>query len=396
MVDIKKNVYYPGKYNKEVLDLTGYATDKEKQDAMEAYESGSERKGTVNKILGSVKDTLIGYRTYFTKEKVDTRSASYWEDYYCGSDVIVLIGDTWVDDIITIQYTNTNNKSPMYGYMSEEFDAVAKGTRIVQGQFAIAFKEIGYLYNILNRYEKKNAGVDEKIVEFGDGKFNPEVEESDEQPTSVLQPLNSKEIIQSKNLSDRFGYKTDEINGNYVRVDGFDVVISFGDVSESFRGGTVEIINNVHITSRSIVCEPTGEPIAEIYSFFGRAVNKYIPKYKYIVGTDKIADDADLTEKEVENTIKEIQVPKVEIISWMIREDIYNEHLKTDPEVFFFRNTYKSTNPNLNFIVVTSGKNLNDYGTTTSNPEGKELNDNIKQFVDIDKRTSIFTKSFKL
>lgn len=369
-------------YDRDVLDLTKYGPgqEKEKQDAINAYKTGEARTGIVDKVTGFAKDIINGRRKFFTREKVDTRSASYWEDYYCGSDVVVLIGDTWVDDIITIQYTNTNNKSPIYGYMSEEFDAVAKGTRIIQGQFAIAFKEIGYLYNILDRFESANKGVE---VVFGEGKSKFRIEDSDEEPTSVLQPLNSKEIIQSKRLPDRFGYVENRNSGGYVKVSGFDIIVSFGDVSEKNRGGTVDVINNCHITSRSIVCEPTGEPIAEIYSFFGRALNKYIPKYRYTLSQEEEGEEENITDKEMEDELKVVQAPKLDLSYYKIRENIYNEHFKDDLnlDVSFIRNTDWSLDPKLNSIIVKSTKDLSEYGTKTYNPEGVELDKNIKKFV---------------
>jgi len=200
-------------------------------------------------------DTPIQSKLFDTNE--------YWEEYFCGSDIGIYIGDTWVDDVVTIQYTMTNNKSPIYGYMSENFDAVSKGTRIVQGQFTIAFREVGYLSNILDNYTKKMT-VSEK----------------------THLSLNTYEEDVSLGLYtpvDKFSY-ADTKYGGYVNRAGFDIFVTFGDVTEKIRGGTIEVINNCHITSRSIVCEPSGEPIAEIYSFFARGLNEYQPKYSYGFG----------------------------------------------------------------------------------------------------------------
>ena len=190
--------------------------------------------------------------------QVDYSSMSYREEYFSGCDVVILIGDIYVDDIITMQYTLTNNKSPIYGYMSEIFDAVAKGTRIVQGQFSIAFRETDYLAKILENYKRTTPGKQSQEV----------VEVNFQTPPiagSQLEYTNTSPV-------DKFGYRPDAGYGEWIDRDGFDIIAYFGDPSGIYRGGTHEAIVGCHITSRSLVCEPTGEPIAEIYSFFGRAL----------------------------------------------------------------------------------------------------------------------------
>lgn len=296
------------------LDLTREeSTPQEKAEAMEKFEEEqkTKRKGLLRKITGGMKDLLFGHQKYYTKEKVDKKVATYWEDYYSGCDVGVVMGDIWVDDIITIQYTLTNNKSPIYGYMSENFDAVAKGTRIVQGQFAIAFKEVGYLNKILEAYEhrvidptrwmKTKSGLTGISKELFQSISTEEVQslkifsQTPEYSRITEKDFNEEELKVLKGgvkSPDKFGYKDlysgEGVNrvkiGSKILREGFDLIISFGDTTESYRGGTVEIINNCHITSRSIVCEPTGEPIAEVYTFFARGLNEYMPKYKFDTG----------------------------------------------------------------------------------------------------------------
>jgi hypothetical protein len=228
----------------------------------------------ITDFVGSGIDKLKGlYNDIFKQTPVDSKLAhtsQYWDEYSCGSDVGIFIGDRWVDDVITIQYTLTNNKSPVYGYMSENMDAVAKGTRIVQGQFAIAFREMGYLVNILNEYTKK---------------MNPnrQLPYLSEKTNLTLNRYEEDAMLALYTPADKFGYVNSEY-GDYIDIEGFDIFVAFGDTSETVRGGTVEIINNCHITSISKVCEPSGEPIAEIYTFFARGINEYEPLYRYNVG----------------------------------------------------------------------------------------------------------------
>lgn len=84
---------------------------------------------------------------------------TYPYDYYSGADCKIFFGDIWVDDIMSIQYNVSQQKTPIYGYASQLYDAVARGQVIVQGSLAIAFKETGYLniiHTLLERQKTNN------------------------------------------------------------------------------------------------------------------------------------------------------------------------------------------------------------------------------------------------
>lgn len=73
-------------------------------------------------------------------------------DYYTGSQASIYIGDVWVDEIVSFEYKLVQSKTPLYGYASQLFDDSAAGRVLVQGAFAINFKEQGYLWAVLRRY----------------------------------------------------------------------------------------------------------------------------------------------------------------------------------------------------------------------------------------------------
>jgi hypothetical protein len=77
----------------------------------------------------------------------------YSTDYFSGSQVALYIGDVLVDEVTAISYQVQQQKKPLYGYADEYFRAVSKGQILVQGQFSINFKEAGYLFLILDRYQ---------------------------------------------------------------------------------------------------------------------------------------------------------------------------------------------------------------------------------------------------
>jgi hypothetical protein len=88
---------------------------------------------------------------------------TYPYDYYAGTDCKVFYGDIWVDDIVSIQYAVSQNKSPIYGYASQNYDAVAKGHILVEGTMTIAFKEVGYLNLIQKVSETQKSNAKEVI-----------------------------------------------------------------------------------------------------------------------------------------------------------------------------------------------------------------------------------------
>lgn len=93
----------------------------------------------------------------------------YNVEYFSGAQVSLYIGDVWVDEVTTLSYQVMQNRRPIYGYASTLFDDVSEGQVLVQGQFTINFKEAGYLWLILDRYQRQFAGKD-SLTEF-DGPF---------------------------------------------------------------------------------------------------------------------------------------------------------------------------------------------------------------------------------
>lgn len=108
---------------------------------------------------------------------------TYPYDYFCGADAKIFFGDVWVDDIATIQYNINQSKTPIWGYASQYYDAIAKGQVIVQGNLSIQFKEVGYLNVIQRLLEQQRSQSTERIkkslqkyqlrAEYGAAKYIP-------------------------------------------------------------------------------------------------------------------------------------------------------------------------------------------------------------------------------
>lgn len=144
---------------------------------------------------------------------------TYPYDFFAGTDAKIFFGDIWVDDIITIQYQYVQNKEPIYSYASQYFDAVAKGTIIVQGSLTIAFKEIAYLTTIAGILEaqQKNYGKawDYKKAEikkqFGDNKatlkYSPNIDKLSQIGLSYSPTGNPSIIKKNETIEEILQYK---------------------------------------------------------------------------------------------------------------------------------------------------------------------------------------------
>lgn len=95
------------------------------------------------------------------------------EEYFTGADVAVYFGDTWVDEITGMQFTLQENVRPIFGYASRTWDGVARGSRVVQGQIRIAFKEAGYLYTIMDHLGQLKAKAKPRMAYLMGGEKVP-------------------------------------------------------------------------------------------------------------------------------------------------------------------------------------------------------------------------------
>lgn len=99
------------------------------------------------------------------------RAGIYNIDYFSGAQVSVYIGDIWVDEVTSIQFSTQQSRTPLYGYSSQLWDDVSEGQFIVSGSFTINFKEAGYMYLILNRYRELMKGGNSLLTPFEDSEL---------------------------------------------------------------------------------------------------------------------------------------------------------------------------------------------------------------------------------
>lgn len=239
----------------------------------------------------------------------DIRAVSDYEgDYYSGCDARIFIGDLWVDDIITLQWTRSNAKNPRYSYSDPYFKAVSQGNVLIEGSFAIAFKETGYLPIVLERATRlgliggttKDKHSTPIVGHYtrGDDVKSPVLEYRTVEKvlSDVANNRGSTDDFEAicETLEDRIWGtsgtkpipKPDEydIRSRSVRGGveytfpgkGFDIVIVYGDYSVGYSNHTIKAINDVHINGSSQTIVVNGEPVAEMYNFFARTTDENV------------------------------------------------------------------------------------------------------------------------
>lgn len=310
-----------------------------------------------------------------TTSKVRKNYLTYPYQFYAGQHARVFFGHVWVDDIITIQYSLNNNKTPIYGYASEQFDAIARGQVLVNGNFTIAFKETGYLslvHRELEGLKARDKVSKNEILRYWLGKNKPVEQIMDELYTRSESDSDFEDFAESledfvwgsidtgkKGIQilrpDHFDYKQDE-NGTNIDIEGFDIVLLFGDYLDDAAEHTVKVINDVHITSESVVITPDGSPIGINYNFFARGTDERISK-TFKIPTPKTVDRKQ-TDEDIADRLDQAVATNIIVT---IREafdntaEKINEMIGQDPFSFF-----KKYNANTEILSAVSNYNLND------------------------------------
>ena len=111
--------------------------------------------------------------TTYNREQVEYQY--FPEEYFSGSDISIHFGDTHIDEITSIQFGLEERVAPIFGYNSYTFDAAARGQRVAQGAFTIAFKEAGYLHRVLDHIGQLTYRAQPKhAYDLGENKSYPQ------------------------------------------------------------------------------------------------------------------------------------------------------------------------------------------------------------------------------
>ena len=103
----------------------------------------------------------------------------YLQDYFTPAMIKIFFGDICIADAVMLSYVIQDNKRPIYGYSDRFMASVEEGNYLVSGQFAINFKEVGYLPVVLDLISNSNlvtitndkANKVYNVLEFFEHKF---------------------------------------------------------------------------------------------------------------------------------------------------------------------------------------------------------------------------------
>lgn len=234
---------------------------------------------------------------------------SYEFDYFSGSQIGIYIGDLLIDDIDSIQFSVTQTKRPIYGYGSQYFHTVADGQVLVEGVFAIPFKEADYILAALARYRDTSAPISDLLGPVGlipgskttpteylvkrenierrmmnaakkdlpdyemynelaalpDEKFEAAAETFED----VLWQQPALDFLSDNILPGKAG-SSDDYARRADQYPPFDIFILYGDIANAAANHTIKKLLSVSIIGQGQAIAVGGEPIREQYRFIAR------------------------------------------------------------------------------------------------------------------------------
>ena len=247
----------------------------------------------------------------YTAGKVP-KAVEYNDMYFSGAQTKVFFGNIWVDDIVTINWDLVEQKAPLYGYASETYDGVARGTQIVQGVFTIAFKQNEYISTIIDALNARGANGADVLARVKRAKARRAIDARYQSraslPAAVKRGLTYEKVLDAAHkegtgmFTDLSAFLRDNIWGildnqhliaeqatdkdklNNSIESGFDILVTYGNIGNHSSEWTVKGVGDVHITGIRQILNPTGEPILEAYTFFGKLLDPYKEKNRRLAG----------------------------------------------------------------------------------------------------------------
>jgi len=225
----------------------------------------------------------------------------YEYDYFSGSQVSIMMGDILLDDIMGISFSANQSKTPVFGYANQYYTTESAGRVLVQGSFAIAFKESAYLLYPVKRYIERMTGLQWTTPRYKTGK-NGEIirgytNSSTEYKTFADQAaLNQKRKVMQANVEQMYNWSGGDSNAglkqssynNRVKQLGYLDDKSFEDWADTFEDVIwtgAESFNSSSERLNSSNLEPTTHiEDEELYSH--RRLDQYPPVDIWIVYGD--------------------------------------------------------------------------------------------------------------
>ena len=162
--------------------------------------------------------------------------------YYSSIDANIYIGNTYVDEIVGIEFNVQQMAHQLYGYNSYVYDVVVQGVRMVGGRFALNMTKPNFLFDIMETAKKSS---DIFFV-----KSDGEVE--------TQKNLNISNSSETKIYGDEHKAMWDVA---------FDIDIVLGSSNPVHY-----ILAGVVLTNESVQIGGSGENVKEMYTFIARNI----------------------------------------------------------------------------------------------------------------------------
>ena len=280
----------------------------------------------MNIISNKRKGTYTEWQDSSIGNTKNAPTLSYQNYFFSGNDITVGIIPYYKNKIIHIPVTDmvygvSQEKIPIYSAFSYMWDVVAKGTKIVRGEFSIVFSKPNYIGRLLGAPEDADTPIIDGTA------VNPIVDVSTEELVdnkdslreqfwgSANESITTSNVYQTSNDISRpafpFGrqpwgknWPEGKYEADYAGHQPFDLIIIMGTTTsyhrqnnDGFNGYTswIEgmddeenpysanqyndeyhvrsekiILKNVEIMSCGIGIDPSGQPLRESYSFIAR------------------------------------------------------------------------------------------------------------------------------
>lgn len=175
-------------------------------------------KATMYNAMGGA----LGTRNAFTVHNKGNRR------YYSSIDATILINMHPVEEIVQIQWSEEEQTMPLFGYNSYTFDEMAKGSRVIAGQFAINFTVPDYLNLLIH-------GTTEDNISF----------------------KNTAQYLENDQRAPHYGTS-------------FDICVGYGSKDSILGEMPCIFLKNCYVKSCGQALDTQGSGIVEIYQFIAQ------------------------------------------------------------------------------------------------------------------------------
>lgn len=194
----------------------------------------------------------------------------YKTDYYTGVNVAIFFNDVWVDEAVSISFSEDVKMLPIYKYNSYIPDEIIAGNRIVNGQIVLNYTKSNYIdtiiksKNILNNDNYINSII-QKSDDINDiTKFITTL--SEEELDMVVDSLEKTLWIYAPNktLKDQ--------NNKSIYDDKFDIIIKFNQNNPFSNGYSSIKILNAKLYNTTFGVAANDSPLTITYGFVATTI----------------------------------------------------------------------------------------------------------------------------